>query len=142
MHRNLYATEKKVVTEKVLSYLDEHSLALWFLDAGTIRSNKNKQGEVTSLGFELCTQCNTPEEAALICKWLQDRFGIDCRVYIMKGRYNIRGATQGTLVLCSIIEPYVPSSMAYKIIPSFRFVYRKSAKHPNFMKDDDIVQAT
>ena len=143
MHRVLYSRDgKKYITDKVLSYLDEHSLALWFLDDGTIRHNKNRQGEITSLGFELCTQCSE-EEALKIVEWLKS-FSIDSRVYVMKGKYNVRGATQATLMLCSIIEPYVPSSMLYKISPSFRFVYRKSARHPNFniKKDDDIVQAT
>lgn len=141
MHRVLYADDrKKRITGQVLSYLDEHSLALWFMDDGSINHNKNKQGEVTSLNFSICTQVDE-EQADWIVEWLQTKFGIQAKKYCSKGKYDIGGATQATLTLVNTIQDYVIPSMMYKIAPAMKFVFRKSAKHPNFKVDDDIVRA-
>lgn len=141
MHRVLYSHDRtKRITGQVLSYLDEHSLALWFMDDGSISHNKNKQGEVTSLTFSICTQLEDEEQADWIVDWLQSKFGIEAKKYMSKGKYNIGGATQATLVLVRTIQDFVIPSMFYKIAPAMKFVFRKSAKHPNFKVDDDIVQ--
>ena len=69
MHKVLYSNNnKKRITGQVLSYLDDHSLALWFMDDGSINHNKNKQGEVTSLNFSICTQVDE-EQADMDRDW-------------------------------------------------------------------------
>jgi len=141
MHRVLYSdNNRKRITGQVLSYLDEHSLALWFMDDGTVNHNKNKQGEITSLNFSICTQVDE-EQADWIVEWLNTMFGIEAKKYKTKGGYDIGGATQATLPLVSVIQDYVTPDLMYKLVPAMKFVFRKSAKHPNFKVDDDIVQA-
>lgn len=140
IHRVLYCKDKKKqITSQVLSYLNDHSLALWFMDDGSINHNKNKQGEVTSLNFSICTQVDE-EQADLIVGWLKTDFGIEAKKYQSKGKYDIGGATQATLTLVNVIQDYVVPCMMYKLTPAMKFVFRKSAKHPNFKVDDDIVQ--
>ena len=142
MHKVLYSKDrKKRITGQVLSYLDAHSLALWFMDDGSMMANKNKAGEVTSLSFRICTQV-CKEEAEWIVEWLNEKFGIPAKAFVTKsGTYDIGGATQASLSLVHLIEEYVIPSMYYKISPAMKFVFRKSAKHPNFTVDDNIVQS-
>jgi hypothetical protein len=111
------------------------------MDDGSIISNQNKAGETTSLSFRICTQFLEEDEASFVCEWLKESFGINAKYFKSKGKYDVGGATQATLTLVSVIEEYVIPSMFYKIAPAMRFVYRKSAKHPNFKVDDDIVQS-
>lgn len=141
MHKVLYpVNNKKVISDKALSYMDAHSLALWYMDDGSIISNKNRQGEVTSLNFRICTQCSQ-DEAELFVDWLKVNFDIDAKSFKSKGKYDVGGATQATLTLVLTIQEYVIPSMSYKILPAMKFVFRKSAKHPNFQVDDDIVRS-
>lgn len=143
MHRVLYTEDKKKrITGQVLSYMDNHSLALWYMDDGSIYSNRNKAGEITSLSFRICTQV-PKDEAEWIVEWLNDKFGIKAKYFLTKksGKYDIGGATQATLCLVNAIQDYVEPSMMYKIAPAFKFVFRKSAHHPNFKVDDDIVRS-
>jgi len=142
MHRVLYSDDKKKrITGQALSYLDANSLALWYMDDGSMNHNKNKQGEITSLNFSICTQLTDKEQADWIVEWLSTKFGIDAKTYLSKGKYDIGGATQATLSLVHTIQDHVIPSMMYKISPAMKFVFRKSAKHPNFKVDDDIVRA-
>lgn len=140
MHRVLYSeNNKKRITGQVLSYLNDHSLALWFMDDGHINSNKNKQGKVSSLNFSICTQV-CEEQADWIVDWLKNKFGIEAKKYKTKGGYDIGGGTQATLSLVNVIQDYVTPDLMYKLVPAMKFVFCKSAKHPNFTVDDDIVQ--
>ena len=63
MHGELYKEDKKKkITRKVLDYMNEQSLALWFMDDGSISSNKNNKGDITSLSLRICTQFSEEEE--------------------------------------------------------------------------------
>jgi len=142
MHRVLYGESRsKTLTGQVLSYWDEVSLALWYMDDGSILSNKNKNGEITSLSFRICTQFVDEDEAKFVVEWFKEKFGIEAKYFTSKGKYDIGGATQATLTLVSVVKNHIHKSMLYKIQPAFDFVFRKSAKHPNFKieKDEDIV---
>jgi hypothetical protein len=142
MHRVLYNQDKrKRITGQVLSYCNEQSLALWYMDDGSIHPNRNKNGEVTSLSFRLCTQFVDKDEAMFVVEWLKDKYGIETKAFLAKGKWDISGATQATLTLVSVIQDYIHPSMLYKILPAMKFVFRKSAKHPRFTVDDDIVQS-
>lgn len=143
MHRVLYRENKtKQITGQVLSYCDEVSLALWFMDDGSITANHNKSGEVTSLNFRICTQFLDKEEAGFVVDWLKNRFGIEAKTFLSKGKWDIGGATQATLTLVSVTQNHIHPSMLYKTLPAMKFVFRKSARHPNFTVGDDIVQSS
>lgn len=142
MHRVLYRENKtKHITGQVLSYCDEVSLALWYMDDGSILANRNKAGEVTSLSFRICTQFSDKEEAQFVVDWLRESFGVEAKAFSSKGKWDIGGATQATLTLVAVVQDHIHPSMAYKILPAMKFVFRKSARHPNFTVGDDIVQS-
>lgn len=140
VHKELYLDKRKRLTKAILDECNEVTLALWYMDDGTIMHNKNKEGEVTSLGFRICTQFETQDEADLVLNWLSNKFGIDAKKFSSKGKWDIGGATTTTLLLVSVIQQHIIPSMAYKILPAAQFVIRKSAKHPRFTVDEDIVR--
>lgn len=142
MHRVLYKEDKtKRITEQVLGYCNAETLALWYMDDGSIIVNNNKAGEATSLSFRICTQFLTKEEAELVVTWLKSTFSIEAKSFLSKGKWDIGGATQATLNLAATIQDYIHPSMVYKVLPALQFVFRKSARHPNFTVGDDIVQS-
>lgn len=142
MHKALYSSGKKLISSKVLSYLNEESLAFWFMDDGNILANKNKAGENTSLSFRICAQFPTEEEAMLVASWLNERFSIKAKHFKSKDKWDIGGATAATIALVNTVQDHIHPSMIYKILPAMKFVFRKSTKHPNFLVGDDIVQST
>lgn len=142
MHRVLYKEDKtKHITSQVLSYCDALSLALWYMDDGSINHNYNKAGEITSLNFRIATQLTTKEEAEAILEWLDTNFDISAKAFVSKGRWDIGGGTAATLSLVSVVQDHIHTSMLYKIAPALKFVFRKSARHPHFNSGDEIVQA-
>lgn len=140
LHREMYVDKKKKITEQLLSWCNAHTLALFFMDDGSINCNKNKAGEITSLNFRICTQFETQEEADVLLKWL-GTFGINAKKFMSKGKWDVGGATQETLNLVFVIQPYIVPCMSYKLLPVTNFVIRKSARHPHFSVDEDIVRA-
>jgi hypothetical protein len=142
MHRVLYRQDKKKqITGQVLSYCNAQTLAFWFMDDGSTISNTNKAGEITSLSFRICTQFVDKDEADFVVEWLNDFFGIEAKAFSSKGKWDIGGATQATLTLTAVIQDYIHPTMLYKTQPAMKFVFRKSAKHPHFKVDDDIVHS-
>lgn len=140
MHRVLYKEGKKVITPQVLSYLDEVSLAIMFMDDGSIGHNKSKDGNVTSLNTCLCLQLSE-KEADLFVEWLKNKFDLDFKKTLSKGKWDIRGATQATLQFSDLIIDHIHPSIFYKFKSVAKLVIRKSARHPFLNKeDDDIVQ--
>lgn len=140
LHKEIYVEKKKKITEDLLNWCNAHTLALFFMDDGSMSCNKNKAGEITSLNFRICTQFESQDEADVFLKWL-DAFGINAKKFISKGKWDIGGATQETLNLVLVIQQYIVPCMAYKIMPAANFVIRKSARHPRFSVDEDIVRA-
>jgi hypothetical protein len=141
VHKILYKEDKKKkLTKQVLSYLDKTSLAYWFMDDGSINHNVNKQGNITSVNFRICTQCSE-EEARDIVDWVKSEFQIEIKYFKAKDRFDIGGGTQATAQFIDLIFDSLHESMLYKIKPLAKLTIRKSAGHPSFKVDDDIVQS-
>jgi hypothetical protein len=140
LHKWMYENKRKKITKELMSWCDAHTLALFFMDDGSIGHNKNKSGEITSLNFRICTQFEDQNEADTAIEWLQS-FGIEARKFLSKGKWDIGGGTQSSLMLVHVIQQYMVPCMMYKIMPAVNFVIRKSARHPHFRVDEDIVRS-
>jgi recombination protein RecA len=117
MHRVMYPLGTKVYTEKLLSYLTDESLALWFMDdgSGTVcRNNKTKNpcGCMTRLS----TYCSQ-EEALLLQNWFSEKYLITPKFDIDKrnDKYSLRFNTAESRVFASIVYPYMFQPMKYKL---------------------------
>lgn len=141
MHKILYKENKqKFINQEVLDKLDEMSLALWFMDDGSVSYNTNKQNNVTSLSLRICTQFSE-EEGQLVCNWLKEKYNIVFKYYKAKDRYDIGCNTKEAIEFIDLIFDHLHNSMFYKIKPLARLIIRKSARHLHFDVGEDIVQS-
>jgi hypothetical protein len=115
IHRNLYPTGKKVYTRKVLDYLTDEGLAIWFMDDGSGIVVKNKKGYLCGCMVRISTYC-TKEEATTISKWFDDVYGFKCKFDRdnRNNRFSIRFGTLDSIEFCKLVSPFVPSFMKYK----------------------------
>lgn len=115
-HSNLYSTGKKVVTRKVLDFLDAHGLALWFMDDGSGTICRNKNGKICGCMIRIATYFS--EEEALVCKkWFEETWNISPKFDIDRrnGKHSLRFNTKDSHVFVQIVSPYIVESMEYKI---------------------------
>lgn len=140
MHKVLYKEGYKKLTKQVLSYLDEFSLAILFMDDGHIGHNTSKDGAITSLHLNICLQLSE-EEADLFVEWANQKYNLSLKKVSANGRWDIGGGTQATLNLCNLIVDHIHPNLFYKFKSVAKLVIRKSARHPNYyVEGDDIVQ--
>ena len=84
------------------------SLAVWFMDDGSIKS-KNHQAKI------LNTQCFSQKEVLYLIKILNDKFGIKAKLRRQKDGYQIYILSGSMTKFRSIIGEYVIDSMRYKL---------------------------
>ena len=122
---NTYALENMVDSKGKLelrnSWLDEIdpiALAFWYMDDGSLNNREDDSlGEVISLH----TQSYSQEECLLLQRMLK-RFNIDSSLYtkdVYKGNL-IKLNVENTKKFVSLIAPYVPSCMKYKLPKSYK----------------------
>ncbi len=119
MRRNLYDNKTKVITRKILDYLTDHGLALWYMDdgCGTICwNNRNGVKTVGGCMTRIATYCSL-QEAEVIKQWFKDRYEIDIKFDCDKrsNKYSIRMNTKDSKKFVAIIKSFVIPSMLYKI---------------------------
>jgi len=66
-----YKNGKKTFNEVWLDRLTPEGVALWYMDDGHARRNRNKDGRVTSVATSIATCCSRAE-VDLICDWFRD----------------------------------------------------------------------
>lgn len=92
-----------------LEQVDERGLAYWFMDDGS--TSRNVRG-ITHVAFH--TEGFAKEENQVLCDWLGERFGIQCRVSVSKGYFYLYVPRKEALKLLHIVAPYLHKSMTYK----------------------------
>lgn len=119
---------------KMLKYMTPESIAIWFMDDGSlIANNRYPDGTCSSARTNIHTCCKTKEEASSICQYFQDTWDIKFTTFKEGSGFSIRCFHKEGKKFHKMIHPYVIPSMMYKQ----RFYYDKSAQ-PLF-KGDDIV---
>lgn len=121
LHRYLYSNNnKKYITRKVLDWLNEQSLAIWYMDDGGLKLSYNNQKQVSSCQMILSTYCSE-EQANIIINWFKEKWGIECRKLLHKktNSFYLSFNTKEGKKLEELIKPYIISSMEYKL-PSNR----------------------
>jgi hypothetical protein len=122
-----YINGKKSI-KNILKYMNEISLAFWFMDDGHLKKlykgNKNHSSV-------LCTDSFSYEDHLEIQKWLFKKFEINStitKIYdkrTKKDYFRINFGTEDTKKLSKLIYPYVCKSMEYKLVPEFRNFNKK-----------------
>ena len=113
-----YINGKKTVTKAMADKLTPISLALWYLDDGTIRHrNKDDRNrpaiQISTCGF-------SKEENEILIEMLQNRFGVESNLRLEKNKYwSIYITANGTEVFLNLIKDYIPKSMKYKTLVEY-----------------------
>jgi len=111
LYQRFYNEGKKAVTKEVLSTLDEHGLAIWYMDDGYLAQSRY---------VELCTHGFTKEENNLIADFLNDEWQLEAKVYYQKprkksgGGYFIHLSKFGSMRFLTLINNFVLKELRYK----------------------------
>jgi len=117
---------RKVVTKHILKELDDHGVAIWFMDDGCLGVWYNKARRHKAKRFVLSTDGFTLEENELIRSWFLERYGVVAQ--IGHNNYTLKNGTKKRSCRIRIswteyqkliprIERYIIPSMRYKIEP-------------------------
>lgn len=114
----LYPNNKKKLSKKMLSYLDEQGLAIWYMDDGSTYVSKTDRTFTTEISTHI-----SKEEALELIDLFKEKQNIQFHLHKRKeNQYNIRAYSSNALKFIKLIEPFVPDCMAYKlIVPKFYF---------------------
>jgi hypothetical protein len=115
----VYPGGKKTISERVLQMLTPEGMAVWYMDDGHARINRNKQGWISSVATQIATMCSK-EEAEIAQTFFKKEYGVlfNLRFYkkIREGKqFLLETNTEGSREFIGIVQPYIIPSMAYKI---------------------------
>lgn len=125
----LYHNNDKIITRKILNYLDLRGLAIWYMDDGGL-SAKKINDKIHAYEMFLNTH-ETKENNQVIIDYFKEVWGIQWTQVKNKGSYRLRMGTKEAKKFTTLIEPYIIPSMQYKI--NFTRASNVSTR------DDDIV---
>lgn len=115
----VYPGGEKTYTRKILDMLTPEGIALWYMDDGHARINRNKDGWITSVATNIATMCSEYECTVLRDYFLevhQIEWKIRCRKNSpVKRAFFIECNTANSRVFADLIRPYVIPSMLYKL---------------------------
>lgn len=131
IYNDFYLDKLKIVQNNVLHRLTPLSIAVWYMDDGTIvRDDKNR-----FYGVRLVTDGFIEDDSEQIIEYFYDIW----KVQFIKYHHNrtntisIRTNKDDGLKFLEIVKPYIISSMNYKVDP----LLNKTERH---LDDDDIVR--
>jgi len=118
-----YPENRKRINQRILSKLTPFSLAVWFMDDGSLRKQKG------SRRFILCTGGYTIKENYLIKDFFLRKFGIKWRISFMRKTQPFLhcGVREG-LKFVKLIKPFIVPSMRYKINLNYQMLNKSSLK--------------
>lgn len=111
---------KKCIIPALNELISPISLAFWFMDDGG-------QQDYRGYGLQFHTQGFTESEVDLLCKILQDKFGLNCWRKSNKGKPIIAISGHSYDTFFGLIKDYMHESMYCKL-PSGCFFLQKRAK--------------
>lgn len=110
----LYPNGEKYISRRVLEMLNPQSIAIWFMDDGSVGANRNKKGLVSSMYTVLSTQTGM-DEAVGIIDYFKDKHGVKFKPILNKGSYVLMANTAESNKFLKLIAPYIIPSMMYKL---------------------------
>lgn len=109
----LYPNGVKTIS-KVLKYLNLQSVAIWYMDDGSLTAKK-RNGKVHGYELTLNTYVDKEENQKII-DWFLSKYNIRFTQTKGKGKYRLRMGTKEAKRFCSLIKLYIIPSMKYKLI--------------------------
>lgn len=111
--KRLYKNNVKTINDKILRYLDELGIAIWFQDDGSTTAKK-RNGKIHAYEITLNTYLSK-EQNELIVQYFKERWDISWGLSKSKGKYRLRMGTKEGRKFAKLIQPYIVPCMNYKI---------------------------
>lgn len=130
LRRSIYIP-KKTITRRLLNWLDELGLAIWYMDDGFININESEQRHGSVQRNIRISTCVDEQTCNMMIDYFKERWGVEFRPFLEKSKlYSLATRTNNdTDKFIEIIKPYVEQ------IPSLLYKIRKS-----FTKEEFIAQ--
>lgn len=105
-----YMGSNKVWFDQLYSLFSEMSLAIWYMDDGTL-TNKGEH--------VICTDSFSQEDVLKLIEMLKNKFNLNSFIYpvnkLNKTYFRIRIPRRESSKFCNLISKFVPDSMLYKL---------------------------
>ena len=115
LRKLMYPNGAKSISRRVLDYLDERGIAIWFMDDGST-SVKNRRGRPHAVETTLNTYCSQSGNQIIIGYFLE-KWGLRFGLNKSHGGWRLRMGTREARRLATLISPFVIPSMQYKLEP-------------------------
>lgn len=106
--QQFYRNGKKIIPKMIGKFLSPRTLAVWFMDDGSIKSKRHKTKLIN-------TQCFSSRDLKRLQAALQEKFGIATTRKKEKKGYRLYIVSNSIERFEAIISPYVIPSMRYKL---------------------------
>ncbi len=107
--KQFYDNKKKIIPDIIEELLTPLSLAIWFMDDGSLKSKKHTTYVIHTLGFQR-------DELERIQKVLSKKFGIETTLHKQKEKYLRLYIPSGSAEkFKKIVSPYIIPSLRYKL---------------------------
>lgn len=117
LRRTVYIP-KKTFTRKLLNWLDELGVSIWYMDDGCVNINTSKQRATIQHTIKIAT-CVSEDTVEMIINYFLERWNIKFRKFPEgKGTFSIASSSEEDFQkFVSIVKPYIEQvpSLLYKI---------------------------
>jgi len=142
LQKVFYKRKRKRVTQKILSSLTPLSLALWWMDDGSLTLVNRKYKDRIRAGnggrrLTLCTHSFNLKEHKIIQKYFIDRWNIHWIIKKDCGCYCLYSGINEGIKFLEIIFPYIIPCMFYKIYLNYS---DKNSRSPHKARHDKIMK--
>ena len=116
--RELFYENGKKTIKNILNYIDDISLAFWYMDDGYLKLSKG----CVNYSIELCTDSFSKEDHILLQNMFKNKFNIKTTIIKLKPNkyrknehYRLRIGTKDSISFFNLISPYICDNMKYKL---------------------------
>lgn len=128
LRRSIYVP-KKTITRRLLNWLDELGLAIWYMDDGFININESEQRHGSIQRNIRISTCVDKQTCDMMIDYFKERWGVEFRPFLEKSKlYSLTTRTNNdTDKFIEIVKPYVEQ------VPSLLYKIRKSLTKEEFI---------
>ncbi len=112
--RDFYPEGRKIVPKLVVGRLDPISLAVWYMDDGSLSVSEGQEDRAAFATDGFSLEENEILQEALRC------LGLDSSLQLSKGRWHIRLNCRSAEKLFLMVAPYIPTVMQRKLPARYR----------------------
>lgn len=128
LRRSIYIP-KKTITRRLLNWLDELGLAIWYMDDGFININESEQRHGSIQRNIRISTCVDEQTCNMMIDYFKERWKVEFRPFLEKSKlYSLATRTNNdTDKFIEIVKPYVEQ------VPSLLYKIRKSLTKEEFI---------